>query len=202
MPIPIHQVGVIFALFWAACGLAGTPDVREGDLVFQTSLSSQSLAIQRATDSPYSHVGIILHKAGKPHVFEAVAKVSYTPLSTWIARGQDQRFVAKRLRKNLEPSQLARLRSEARRFEGRPYDLTFEWSDRRIYCSELVWKLYRRATGIELGTLQRLRDFHLEDPVVRAKLRERYGSAIPLDEPVISPAAVFDSPLLETVQDP
>lgn len=201
MAIQIHQVGVTFALYWAACSLsAGTPAVREGDLVFQTSLSSQSLAIQRATDSPYSHVGIVLMRNGKPCVFEAIATVRFTPLSTWIARGQDQHFVAKRLRKLPEPSQLARLRSEARRFEGRPYDLTFEWSDRRIYCSELVWKLYRKALGVELGTLQRLRDFHLEDPAVRAKLRERYGSAIPLDEPVISPAAVFDSPLLETVE--
>src|SRR5437867_163185 len=26
-----------------------------------------------------------------------------------------------------------------------PYDLTFEWSDDKIYCSELVWKVYERA---------------------------------------------------------
>ena len=39
----------------------------------------------------------------------------------------------------------------------------------------------------------------LEDPSVKAKLRERYGENIPLDEPVISPAAMFASPELETV---
>ena len=81
----------------------------------------------------------------------------------------------------------------------RPYDLTFEWSDSRVYCSELVWKMYERALGIRVGELQRLRDFDLSDPVVRAKMKERYGDAVPLDEQVISPAAMFDSPLLEVV---
>ena len=37
------------------------------------------------------------------------------------------------------------------------------------------------------------------DPAVKAKLRERYGSRVPTDEPVISPGAQFASPLLETV---
>ena len=34
---------------------------------------------------------------------------------------------------------------------------------------------------------------------LRAKMRERYGDAIPLDEPVISPVAMFQSSLLVTV---
>ncbi len=37
-------------------------------------------------------------------------------------------------------------------------------------------------------------------PATRAKMCERYGSRVPLDEPVISPGAQFDSPLLETVE--
>ena len=85
-------------------------------------------------------------------------------------------------------------------FEGRPYDLYFEWSDGRIYCSELVWKTYQRALGVELGKLQKLREFDLTDAAVRAKMRQRYGSDVPLDEPVISPGAQFDSPALETVE--
>jgi hypothetical protein len=26
-------------------------------------------------------------------------------------------------------------------FLGKDYDLTFGWSDERLYCSELVWKV-------------------------------------------------------------
>ena len=84
-------------------------------------------------------------------------------------------------------------------FQGRAYDLAFEWSDSRIYCSELVWKLYQRALGIRIGELQRLRDFRLEDPAVRARLQERYGKRVPLQERVISPAAMHDSTLLVTI---
>lgn len=190
---------ILLALATSTLAIAAVPNVREGDLVFQTSRSAQSLAIQRATGSSFSHMGVVLFRGNKPFVFEAVATVRYTPLANWIARGEEGRCVVMRLRKPLEAGVITRLRREARRLEGRPYDLVFEWSDRRIYCSELVWKLYRRASGLELGTLQHLRDFDLTDPVVRAKLRERYGARVPLDEPVISPASMAASDLLETV---
>jgi len=173
--------------------------LRDGDLVFHTSRSAQSLAIQRATHSPYSHVGIVFHRKGEPFVFEAVATVRYTPLAQWAARGTGG-YVARRLKSPLTVAQVAKLHRAARKYAGKPYDLYFEWSDDRIYCSELVWKVYREAVGIELGARQKLRDFDLEDPVVKAKMRERYGSHVPLDEPVISPGRQFDSPLLRTVR--
>ncbi len=175
--------------------------VRDGDIIFQTSQSSQSLAIQRATGSPYSHMGIIFFRGGKPYVFEAIATVRYTPLASWIARGKGGHYVVKRLKDAptvLTSDGLSKLHVTTHQFEGRPYDLTFDWSDDRIYCSELVWKLYDRSLKIHVGELQQLKDFNLADPVVKTKLRERYGSHIPLEEPVISPAAMFHSPLLVT----
>jgi Permuted papain-like amidase enzyme, YaeF/YiiX, C92 family len=128
--------------------------------------------------------------------------VRYTPLDQWIDRGTGHHFVVKRLRNAesvLTVAALGKLRVEERRFVGRPYDLAFKWTDDRIYCSELVWKVYDRALGIQIGDLQRIRDFNLSDPAVRTKMRERYGRNIPLDEPVISPAAMFQSPVLVTV---
>lgn len=178
------------------------PALRDGDIIFHTSRSAQSAAIQRATHSPYSHVGIILYRGDKPFVFEAIATVRYTPLADWIARGDGGRYVVKRLTRKITPEQAAQLRVAARQFEGKPYDLYFEWSDERIYCSELVWKMYQQALGVRLGTLQELREFDLSDPVVQAKMRERYGSRVPLDEPVISPGAQFASPLLTPIESP
>ena len=119
-----------------------------------------------------------------------------TPLSRWVARGQGGHFVVKRLRDAatvLTPAALARLRAAGQPLLGRDYDLAFNWSDRQIYCSELIWKVYDRGLHRQLGQLQRLRDFDLTHPAVRAKLRERYGKQLPLDEPVISPASVFAS---------
>jgi hypothetical protein len=37
--------------------------------------------------------------------------------------------------------------------------------------------------------------------MVQAKMKERYGNHIPLDEQVISPAAMFNSDKLITVQE-
>ena len=85
-------------------------------------------------------------------------------------------------------------------FAGRPYDTMFEWSDDRLYCSELVWKLYDRALGIRIGERQKIAEFRLAAPAVHAKLRERYGARIPTDRLVISPQAMAASPLLITVE--
>jgi hypothetical protein len=190
---------LIFAallLLNSAAAFAYTP--KEGDIVFQTSLSRQSRAIQIATGSPYSHMGIILFRNGKPYVFEAVQPVKYTPFKTWAARGKDGQYVAKRLRKSLDTKTIALFHREAKEYLGKPYDLAFEWSDQRIYCSELVWKLYK-AANIELAPLARLGSFNLDAPEVRKILKQRYGNHVPLNEPVIAPSAIFDSPLLDTV---
>lgn len=175
------------------------PEVQEGDVIFQTSRSAQSLAIQLATHSRYSHMGVVLLQAGKPFVFEASATVRYTPLQDWINRGQGQHYVVKRLRdaaSRLSPAALRKLHASARNFAGRPYDAMFEWSDQRIYCSELVWKMYDQALGLQIGNLQHLRDFDLSNPLVKHKLSERYHGHIPLDEQVISPEAIYESPRL------
>lgn len=169
---------------------------RDGDLIFQTSRSTQSAAVQKATHSHYSHMGIIFLRDGAPFVFEAIKTVRYTPLATWVARGKGGHYVVKRLKdaeRILTPEAVAKLRRAADEQRGKPYDSTFEWSDARMYCSELVWKLYDRSLGIHIGKLQKLSDFDLSDPVVKAKLKERFGSSIPLGETVISPSEMFSS---------
>lgn len=57
-----------------------------------------------------------------------------------------------------------------------------------------------RALGIRLGDLAKLSTFDLSNEVVKRKMSERYGSKVPMNEPVISPARMFASPLLETVR--
>ena len=178
------------------------PAVQDGDIIFHTSRSAQSLAIQQATGSRYSHMGIIVLRDGKPYVFEAISTVKYTPLTAWIDRGEKKHFVVKRL-KNAEqmmtPSAQLKIRQQAKSFAGKSYDMQFSWSDEKLYCSELVWKIYQRALGIQIGKLQKVREFNFGAPAVQQKLRERYGTQIPWDESVISPKAMFESPLLVTV---
>lgn len=178
-------------------------ELKEGDVIFQTSRSSQSLAIQHATRSKYSHCGIIYRTGDRYYVFEAVQPVKTTPLDQWIARGKGGKYVVKRLKNAdevLTSATLAKMKRVGEGFRGKDYDLAFGWSDDKIYCSELIWKIYERGAGIELGKLEMLGDFDLTGKAVRTKLHERYGDNVPLDETVISPAAIFDCNLLETVK--
>ncbi len=178
-------------------------DIQNGDIIFQTSLSAQSKAIQLATKSKYSHMGMIYKNGNNFFVFEAVQPVKLTPLNQWIARGQNGKYVIKRLKNAdqvLTPTTLAKMKQMGNKFMGKNYDLTFEWSDDKIYCSELVWKVYKDATNLEIGQLQKLSDFDLTNEVVKKKMQERYGNKIPMDETVISPVAIFNSPLLTTVK--
>ncbi|PKK88674.1 MAG: hypothetical protein CVV64_17680 [Candidatus Wallbacteria bacterium HGW-Wallbacteria-1] len=192
--------GTLF--FLAFFATAPCHAIKAGDIVFQESRSSQSEAIKRATNSRYSHMGLILIRDNAFFVCEAVQPVKLTPLKEWAARGVQGHYVVKRLRNRdslLTPTKLKRLEELGLEFLGRPYDILFEWSDDKIYCSELVWKIYNRALGLEIGKLRELRDFNLTDPIVMKLMKERYGNNIPLDEKVISPADMFDSDLLEDV---
>jgi len=170
--------------------------IQNGDIIFQTSTSNQSKAIQLATQSKYSHMGIIYENEGEYFVYEAVQPVKLTPLQEWIARGENGHYVIKRLvnaDQVLTSTTLARMKQTGEKFKGKPYDIYFEWSDDKIYCSELVWKIYKEAANVEIGQLENLSDFDLSHTIVKAKMQERYGNNIPLNEKVISPAAMFAS---------
>lgn len=177
--------------------------IQDGDLIFQTSTSSQSQAIQLATNSKYSHMGIIYENDGNYVVYEAVQPVKLTPLTEWINRGKNGHYVIKRLENAdeiLTAPILLKMKQVGDQFNGKDYDKYFEWSDEKMYCSELVWKIYKEATGIEIGKLEQLSDFELSDELVQAKMIERYGDNVPMDEKVISPAAMFNSDKLVTIE--
>ena len=192
---------VAFAFLVTAC-IAGNLPLREGDIVFQSFPSSQTKAIQLATKSRYSHVGMILRHNGNLMVYEAVGPVKFTSVDSWIKRDVKKHFLVKRLKNAnniLTKQNLAKLTSSALTFEGKPYDFVFNWSDEKLYCSELVWKTFHRALNIDIGKLRKLKDFDLSFPEVKDILDERYPDGVPLEETVISPQDVFQSSSLITV---
>jgi uncharacterized protein YycO len=177
-------------------------ELENGDIIFQISKSGQSKAIQIATGSKYSHMGIVYKQGNDFFVYEAVQPVKLTPLNDWINRGEKAHYVVKRIENSetlLTSETLTKMKQVGEKYTGKDYDLYFEWSDSRIYCSELVWKIYKEALGLEIGKLEKLGDFNLTDNSVKSKLKERYGGNIPKDELVISPASMFSSDQLITV---
>ena len=179
---------------WAS----GAMEVKDGDIIFHRSQSRQAAAIAAATKSDYTHMGIIFFSDGSPFVYEAIQPVSRTPLEEWMKRGAGGHHVIKRL-KDSSGVDFAKVKAETGKLMGRDYDWIFDWSDQKIYCSELVWKAYKRASGVEIGALRKLKDFDLTSETVRKLMKERYGRDIPLEMDVIAPSDMFSSPKLITV---
>ncbi|WP_374662996.1 YiiX family permuted papain-like enzyme [Acinetobacter sp.] len=192
---------IIYMLF--VCGLSShvfaNPQFQTGDIIFHISKSQQSLVIQQVTHSPYSHMGMIVNKNGQTWVLEAIQPVQYTALNKWIARGVKGHYVVKRMQSALNVSQKQKLVKNAEQYLGRPYDIYFEWSNRAIYCSEIIWKAYDQALGIQLAPLQHLKQFDLKQSSVQKLMKQRYGQNIPLSETVIAPKAIYDSKHLQEV---
>lgn len=179
-------------------------ELKTGDIVFQVNESGQGKAIQLATHSIYTHCGIVFMDHGKTMVYEAVQPVRITPMEEWIKQGEDKAYVAKRLKDDilLTTEKTDAMRNYATSLLGKNYDIFFNWSDDDIYCSELVWKIYHQALGVDLCEPRPLRDFDLSHPEVRRIMEQRYGETIPLKEVMVSPGDLFDSKMLVEVQKP
>lgn len=72
--------------------------VQDGDVIFQTSESKQCEAVRIATNSKFSHCGIIFFINDRKFVFEAVQPVKITLLEDWISHGKENKYVVKRLK--------------------------------------------------------------------------------------------------------
>ncbi|MDD5090148.1 MAG: YiiX/YebB-like N1pC/P60 family cysteine hydrolase [Candidatus Wallbacteria bacterium] len=171
------------------------PDVKDGDIIFQQSQSGQSPVIQKLTNSIYTHCGIIIHISGEPFVFEASSTVRFRSLSDFIQSGKSGHYVIKRLIKGLSDADAAKLKQAGLKFKGKSYDSLFLWSDSKIYCSELVYKIFLNGLGKEIGSTEKFKDFDCSDPKVKAEIIRRFGSwdKVPWNETVISPKALMKS---------
>jgi len=75
-------------------------------------------------------------------------------------------------------------------------DYHYDMDDAAIYCSELIYKAFRTATGEELGHLQKLGETPLEpyEPVIK----QLEGGQVPLERLMIT-RAPLRGPQLEKV---
>lgn len=167
----------------------------KGDFVFQ-SLPHIDLvdAIEGATGSRYSHVGMVIDKDGAWYVREAIGPVQDTPLYLWILRGRGRNFDVYQLkpafRKNIEPMLAA-----SKKYLDRPYDFRYRLDDEFIYCSELLYKAYYDATGVRLGKLIKLGQLNWKPYSATIEKYER--GPVPLDRDMITPVDLSRAAELE-----
>ncbi|OGR97143.1 MAG: hypothetical protein A2016_05765 [Elusimicrobia bacterium GWF2_62_30] len=184
--------------------------LHEGDLIFIHSNSSQAPAIEEATGSDWTHVGVLLSRSKSWYVAEAAQEVTLTPLEQFIARGQKREYEVKRLKAwSAAPDKkaLSRLTKWLLDNRGKKYDIYFEWSDRTMYCSEYVWKAYNYALRGRpvLSEPQKFSELKLEGPKAQELFSKRYvaaGKKLNQQEKIVTPVALFNSELLETVPQP
>jgi hypothetical protein len=138
---------------------------------------------------------------GHWQVVEAIDHVRRTPLVSWFMRGRSGRFTAYRTTSAVPLPAAGKfhdsLSAALTTYMGRPYDFRYAPEDSEIYCSELVFKAYREACGIELGGWEELGQLNWRpfEPLIRTL----EGGPAPLQRRMITPAAITRSPLLYRV---
>jgi len=171
-------------------------DLREGDIIFQHLPGPLLKMISEVTQSPYSHCGIIVKKKDVLYVLEAIGPVKETPINRWISYGLGDRFMVVRLREEYQKD-IPKIVQQAYLYKGRPYDLGYEWDDRKIYCSELVYKAVHQATGIELANLKKLGDLNWRPH--EKFIRLICAGKLPLERAMITPHDIAVSDKVQVV---
>lgn len=169
-------------------------DVREGDVIFHTSQSSQSPLIQIGTRSHITHCGIVVIKEDKPYVLETLKTLVLTPLDKFITRVKDGKYWLKR-------SDRENIKIEYAHYLGKPYDLAFSFDNDIYYCSELVYDIYKNQLGIELCKPKQVGDYLILGTDKLDKIEntmQRRG--ITKEQYAVAPVDVFESEYLHNVR--
>lgn len=169
-------------------------EVREGDIIFQTSKSRQSPLLQVATRSKITHCGIIVMREGKPYVLETLKTLVLTPLDKFIARGEGGRYWLKR-------ADVENVNIEYGKYLGKPYDSAFSFDNDTYYCSELVYDIYLKQLGIKLCEPKKVGDYLIlctdKLPIIEKEMSRR---GITTEQQAVAPVDIFESDLLKDVK--
>jgi hypothetical protein len=186
-----------FILFILLFSISDSKALEAGDLILQPLNCWTCSLIEAQEKSPYSHIGIVVKKAGKDFVFEAYSSVRLVSLGEYLKKTEKGIPVkVKRFKKiNFKNEDLLKA---VDKYEGFEYDRNFLWNNLdhqgnpKIYCSELVYLVFEKFyQGLPLKRMQF--DVHTE-------YWERYFQGhIPFNEWGVSPEDFNQSPLLEDV---
>ncbi len=195
-------------------GAKDLTDLKNGDIVFQTTNSDLTWPIMLASTSVYTHVGIVkILSNGQVNVVEAAGPVREIPLDQWIKSGVLKRITVMRV-KDVTPEIAERTLVAAESYKGIPYDFFFLLSDDELYCSELVYKAFLK-TGIEVGKKERVRELSVANyavqnyiekwwykhPVCRAQNIRGYKECVEviLGQQLVTPVSLAKDPKLRMI---
>ena len=166
----------------------------EGDIIFIQSQTQQAAALREATESVWTHVGLLIKKSSNWYVAEAIGPLKETPLADFIARSKNKSYRIYRFKHFDAATMTSALKATLPKY-NKPYDIYFEWSQERIYCSELTYHVMKDVTGFELGRLQKMKEMRLDGPYVQAlidKCLTDIGKELNLEEDIVTPVSQME----------
>ena len=174
---------VIMALMTISCNNdVDVNALQEGDIVFIESQSSQSPYIKVGTMSKWTHCGVVVNTPQGLKVLEASKTVRLTPFAKFIGSAKDENWTVKR------PKQKLTKPISYSKYLGMPYDLEFKFNNGKMYCSELVWLVYKDQ-GIELCKPRKVSSFICTRiPPVKKLMRKR---GITMDQQAVAPVDLY-----------
>jgi hypothetical protein len=158
----------IILLAFVSCRQGGDlTALREGDIVFIETESFQSKFVKLGMLSVWSHCGIAVDTPEGVQIMEADTMVRILPVQKFVDRSIGGKYIIKR------PAQQLSEPINKEKWLGRWYDLKFSFENEEVYCSELVWLIYKEQ-GIELCPPIRI-DEHImvRLPIMQRALEER-----------------------------
>ena len=184
---------------------AALPLLREGDLIFTRPFINPMLRlVARTTNSWESHVGILFRDArGGWTVAEGAVPLSkFSPVASFVARSEKDRFEVRRVKAPLKPDAVARLRAAAEQRMGVLFDTGYNYDSTRTFCAKLVYDCYREATGITIGRIVTFRDIAEANPDAPMGFwRTWFAGRIPWERRVVTTTSQLRSPALVPVFD-
>ncbi len=175
---------------------------KEGDVIFIQSQTSQAAALREATESVWTHVGLLIQRSGKWVVAEAVGPLKETPLADFIARSKNKSYRVYRYKHFDAATMASALKARLPKY-NKPYDIYFEWSQDRIYCSELTYHLMKDVTGFELGRIQKMKEMKLDGPYAQALIKKRLtdtGRELDPEEIIVTPVSQLEDEELTLIE--
>ena len=153
---------------------------QEGMVIFHESKSRQSPLIKLVTASRWTHCGIVVKTSEGLKVLEASKTVQLVPVEEFCKRGKRGKYIVclptKKLSKPIS----------YKKYLGQQYDKQFKFNNGMMYCSELVWLIYKDQ-GIEICSPRRVGTYPLywlPTKRVRTEIKKREISA---SQPTVSP---------------
>lgn len=174
---------LISMLLFVSCNNSiDVTNLQEGDVVFIESQSSQSPYIKVGTMSKWTHCGVAVDTPQGLKVLEASKNVRLTPFADFIGAAKNDNWCVKRPRQKLSAP------ISYRKYLGQAYDLEFKFDNGKMYCSELVWLVYKDQ-GIELCKPRKVSSFVLTRiPKVKKLMNKRN---ISMDQYAVAPVDLY-----------